>query len=460
MDLPFGLSAYRRDRGNLPELAVVNMFVEVAPTEPKQVALHSRPPLVQSTASVGTGVVGGIFKKDGVLSGDEFKVVGSQLFRANVLVGSITGSGHVSMAGNEIGLVVCAGADIHFYDGATLSAADFPDSADAAKVVALAGRFIAIRKDTGKFYWTEVLSNAVVAGILTFGGLAFATAENEPDKLVDMVVVDDKLALGGAGSVEFWAKTGDSLLPFSPIEGMVYEKGVRATGCMVNLDNSAVFQSPDYITYRAGNVPERISDAGIEERSAASATCSLFTWFFEGHEMLSMRLAAETVNYDAQSRQWCEFATYSETNWAASCAAKGPIFGSGLDGKTLAFGAYDNGELGDILERRFRAGMALDGGAVRLDNIRLRCNAGEGALTGDYTDPVIEMKLSRDAGKSWGNPRLCKLGAQGEYRKTVEWRALGMFDAPGILAEFRVTDNVAFRVSGVVANEPNGGRQR
>ena len=132
MDLAFGVSAYKRDRGNLPELPVVNMFVEATPTEPQQVSLISRPPLTGQGASVGTGVVRGIFKQDGVLDGDEFKVVGSQLFRDNVLVGTITGSGHVSMAGNEIGLAVCAGADIHFYNGTALGAADFPDSADVS----------------------------------------------------------------------------------------------------------------------------------------------------------------------------------------------------------------------------------------------------------------------------------------------------------------------------------------
>jgi hypothetical protein len=457
MELTYGLSAYKRDRGNFPELPVVNMFVEVAQTEPKGVALISRPPLAQLRASVGTGVTRGIYKKDGVLDGDEFKVVGSQLFRNNTLVGSITGSGFVSMAGNEIGLAICAGADIHFYNGTALGVADFPDDADVAKVIATGGRFIALRKDTGKFYWTDVLDNALVGGILTFGGLAFATAENQPDSLNDICVVDDKVALGGSECVEFWTRTGDDDLPYSPIEGMIYEKGVRATGCLLNFDNTAVFISGDNIVYRASNVPERISDTGIEERIAGSATCEMFTWFFEGHEILSIRLDSETVNYDANGGQWCEFATYGQDNWAASCAAKGPIFGSGIDGRTLEFGDYDDGELGSQLERRFRAGMPLDGGALRVDNIRLRCNAGQGALG---VEPVIEMRVSRDAGMTWGNWKPVKLGTQGKYRTLPEWRALGMFDAPGILAEFRCSDDVSFRVSGVNMNEPKGGRSR
>jgi hypothetical protein len=52
------------------------------------------------------------------------------------------------------------------------------------------------------------------------------------------------------------------------------------------------------------------------------------------------------------------------------------------------------------------------------------------------------------------------LGAQGAYRQVPEWRALGMFDFPGLLGECRVTDPVPFRVSAIKVNDPAGGRQR
>ena len=462
MELAFGVSAYQRDRGNLPELPVVNMFVEKAPTETKQIALQSRPPLVLSGQQQGVGPITGIFKKDGVFNGDTFVVSGGNLYRVGTgLLGPIAGSGHVSMAGNEIGLVINAGAGVYFYDGAALNLADFPDNANVCKVLELAGRFIALRSGTGVFYWTEVLANALVAGVLTFGGLAFATAENEPDQLVDAVVIDDKLILGGKETVEFWAKTGDNFLPFSPIEGLVYEKGVKATGCMAPFDNAAIFISNDGLVYRASNVPQRISDSGIEERLAGSATASIFPFFFEGHEFAAMRLDSETLVYDAQTQQWCEWATNGETNWAARCAAPGPIFGSALDGRTLDFGDDQHVELGGTLERRFRAGLPMDGGALSVNNLRLRTNPGHTTYsTGQYADPVVEMRYSRDGGFTWSEWRPSKLGSQGEFRRQVEWRALGMFDAPGVLVEFRVTDPVGFRVSGVAINEAGGGRSR
>lgn len=459
MNIDYGAAAYSRERGNLPELPLINMFVESAKTEPGQVCLQSRPGLEDNGVTSGAGPVAGIFQKDGVLSGDLFTVSAGNLYRAGVLVGAIGGSGTVSMAGNEIGLVINAGADVYYYDGTTLALADFPDNADVCKVYEIAGRFCAIRSGTQKRYWTETLETALVAGILTFNALDFASAENEPDQLIDACVVDDKEILGGRETIEFWSKTGDSDLPFSPIEGLVFEKGVKATGCLVPFDNTAVFVSGDGLVYRCSNVPQRISDAGIEERISGSATASLFTFFFEGHEFLCLRLDTCTMAYNGQTRQWCEFASDGETNWIARCAVPGPIFGSAVDGKTLAFGDTHS-DLDRVLERRFRAGIALDEGSVSIDNIRLRCNPGQASISGDYTDPVIEMRVSRDGGNSWGDWKPTKLGVQGAYRQRVEWRALGMFDDPGFLAEFRVTDPVAFRMSGVTVNNRGGGRAR
>jgi hypothetical protein len=463
MDLDFGVSAYKRDRGNLPELAVVNMFVESAVTEPKQVALQSRPGLIDNAVTSGAGPVKGIFQQDGVLSGALFTVSAGSLYSGGVSKGAIAGSGFVNFAGNEIGLAVNAGAGVYFYDGLAVGLADFPDAANVCKVMDIGGRFIAIRTDTGKLYNTEVLENALVAGVLTFGALAFATAEDEPDPLVDGVVVGRTVALGGSETVEFWQITGDSLLPLEPILGRAYTKGVRATGCMAEFDNSAVFVSTDNLVYRCDNEPMRISDPGIEERIAASTTCSIFTHFFEGHEFLHVRLDTETMVYDAQTQQWCEWATSGETNFIGQCAVSqngAPIFGSSLNGKTLAFGDVYT-DLDGPLERRFRAGKALDGGSLGVNNLRLRTNPGQTTyLAGQYADPVVEMAYSRDGGEEFSAYRSTKLGAAGKHRKQVEWRALGTFDAPGMLFDIRCTDPVPFRVSGVTVNEDGGGRSR
>ena len=133
------------------------------------------------------------------------------------------------------------------------------------------------------------------------------------------------------------------------------------------------------------------------------------------------------------------------------------MFGSD-NGKTLAWSA-DHVELGGTLERRFRFGFPLDNGGVIVSNLNIRCVPGNTPfLTGAYTDPAIEVRLSRNGGRTWGGWKQRTLGEQGQYRKRVQWRGLGQAARPGFLGEVRVSDPVPFRASGVTINEPYGGR--
>jgi hypothetical protein len=86
-------------------------------------------------------------------------------------------------------------------------------------------------------------------------------------------------------------------------------------------------------------------------------------------------------------------------------------------------------------------------------------------LAGQGSDPVMEVRLSDDAGQTWtdwedaeiGN---AAIGGTGMYRTLPEFRALGMYDFPGVMGECRVTDPVPIRISDVKFNTAHGGRQR
>lgn len=447
--MQFGLSSYERARGDLPGLPVVNMFAEEAPTEDGGVVLQSRPGLEDRDADMGAGPVKALFKRSGVLSGDLIGVSGGNIYRVTTSLGSLAGSGAVSIAGNEIGVMVTAGSTPRYYNGTTLADVAFPDAASVTKVLAGAGRFIFLRAASGQFYWTNALE-------ATVDPLDFATAESAPDLLLDALFVDDTLLLFGAETVEFWPNTGDDALPFQPLQGRVIEKGVKATGCAVQIgptfawvtnDNQVCLQDENTI----------LSNPGLEEKIEASASVALSTFLIGGVEFLSLRLDTETHVWSMRSRTWSKFESYGQTNWVPQCFAGG-VFGSSIDGATLAWGEGYT-DIGGVLTRLFRSGFPLNSGGVTVNNVQLRSNVGQTPfLTGDYTDPSVEMRLSRDAGQTWGNWRATSLGVQGQYRKKVQWRACGMASQPGLLAEFRVTDPIPFRASSVLVNEPWGGR--
>jgi hypothetical protein len=462
-DLAFGTSAYSRTRGSLPELPLINLFVEASPVSEKGVVLQGRPGLVAHGDPIGEGPIRALYHADGVVGGQTVTISGDEVYIGETLLDTIEGSGPVSFAASEDELLINAGGPIYRTDGLALTTVTFPDDADVSRLVDLAGYFIAIRKDTQQLYFSAVLDGT------SWDALDYTSAENEPDPLRDALVANDTLILFGSQTVEFHTKTGNPDAPFAPIEGRVFPKGVVGTGCAVKFDNGAAWIGsvgpvipgipPSLRVYTIGNIAEGISEPGIEERLTASSTWALWAFTFEGHEFLCVRLDSGTWLYDAQTKQWCEFASYGRGNWRVRCAVGG-LFGDDETGQlwTLGPGYVDDG---GPLEARFRAGVPMTGGAVIADNIRVSANVGETPdLTGYTAEPTVEMRTSRDAGRTWAGWRSVGLGAQGKYRTRVEWRRCGMFDDPGLLAEFRITDPVPRRFSAVSVNEKSGGRPR
>lgn len=447
--MQFGLSSYERGRGGLPELPVFNMFLEEAPTEERGLVLQSRPGLSDREADMGAGPVEQLFLRDLVLDSELYGVAGGYLYQDTTQIGAINGDGFCSIAGNEIGLMATQGASLYFYEGSTLAAVSFPDGADVAHVSVGGSRYWMVRKDTGKLYWTGALESDVDA-------LDFLTAESLPDRLLQTLWIDGGLIAFGSESVEFFQQTGDAELPLVPLTNMVFEKGLRATGCATAIGQTFAFvtNSNQVCFQRDDNV---ISNAGLEERIKASTTCRLFNFFIDGREFLGLRLDNEFQAWSINTGTWSTFTNYGLSNWLPKCYAAG-VFGSALDGRTLA---WNDGhvDLGGVLERKWRAGFPVNGGGLNVSNVRARVNVGQTPfLTGDYVEPQIEMRVSDDAGQTFDTWQSTDLGAQGNYREMPEWRAQGLAAWPGFISEFRVTDPVDVRVSDCLINEQYGGR--
>lgn len=442
--LDYGKGAYTRSRGNLPELPVINMFVEQSGSD--GIVMQSHKALVEE-AEVGPGPVRAKLQKDGVFGGDRFVISGSGFYRNDTLIGTINGSGVAYIIASDSEVVCGRGQTAYSYNGTNFQAIAFPDDANVVTATYTAGYFIFLREGTGKWYFSAI-GNA-----RSVDALDFATAENEPDRLLDILILDGVLILLGTESIEFWGATGDADLPYTPIQQRVFEQGVISTGCAVVVDNTFFWIGGDRITYRNGEVPQAISDDGIVERSQASGSHRLFLVEDERHKFLCQRHDLNTMLYDVTTQEWCERQSYGRTNWRA-----GPGLGDDETGKIWKLEGYV--DVDGVFERRFRAGSRLAGTAI-INNLRLTAEVGTtDYLSGTYTEPLIEMRDSRDAGNEWSEWEPVSLGAQGSYRERVEWRALGMFDDPGMLFEFRMTAPVGFRLSAVEANASGGGRSR
>ncbi len=448
-DFVYAVSAFERNRGGFPSLPLVNMLAEDVQTE-SMTALQSRPGLADSVLSMGEGPVRQLYHADGVLDNDIFGLSGSSLYRNSSLLGTVTGDSSVSFAGYSDTLFVNAGAEVALYDGSVLSSISFPDSADVSKIVVGASRLICLRSGTGRFYWSEPLGT-------TIDPLNFATAENSTDTLKDMLFSGDKLILFGAETVEFWQVTDDSSLPFSPLIGAVLPIGIKNTGAAVNFSktfawitnqNEICIGSPDVI----------ISEPELQLKIANSSEPVLWVFYVDDNEYLAVRTDTETWVYGARTQVWSQFTSRDSVNWLPRCYAN-RYFGRSDSGVLAKWLDDTYTDFDGPLERRFRAWAELTTEVLWLNNVVLRTNPGSTPyIVGLYTDPIVELRTSRDGGYEWQPWKQRTLGPQGKYRKKTFWSSLGQFSYPGVLVELRVTDPVPFRVSGLVLNEPFGGR--
>lgn len=424
------------------------MFIEPSQTEKNGIVLQSRPGLEDREQTLGDGPVRALFRRDLVLNTALFGVSGNTLYRDGLPIGTINGNGPVSMAGYGNFLFVAASGHLWGYDGSTLTQVAFPDNADVSHILIAGSRLVAVRKDTGQFYWTEPLGTEIDA-------LSFATAENQPDRALQLLFLNGILLIFGSETVEYWPLSGDPDLPFQVLQGQVIQKGIRATGCAVQIGSTFAWVSNENRVLLA-NEETVISNNGLQERIAASSTVNLWTFTVGGNEYIALRLDDETQIYDVKAQKWFEWKSYGYSNWVPRCFSD-DVFGSAYDGRTMRWsGGWQ--DLGGVLERRFRAGMVVEG-AASINDVQVTTNVGQTTyLSGDYADPVIEMRQSRDGGHVWQDWRAAHLGQRGEYRKSVQWRSLGMASRPSLLLEFRCSDPVDLRLSDVSVNNPRGGR--
>lgn len=455
--LPFGTGAYQRRAGRFPPFRLVNMFAEATPANANgPVALLSRPSL-QTHLDVGTGPIRGVFSQSGTFNGEILSVSGNKVYRTSTEVGTITGSENVRFATSGSQVLISTGAQLYLTDGSTVSGVAFPDGAQVSAVAFIAGYFVAVRKDSQKFYWSAVFNGA------SWDGLDFASAESSPDNLLDCWVIGDELWLLGANSTEVWVPSGDQDAPFVRVEGRLYDKGIFASGVAANVDNTLFWVTNEGFVARGDARPIRVSDHAIEEAISNSTELKAWAFTWQGHNFFVLLTDDGTFAFDAATREWCEFASYGFTKFRCHVGIdrdQTVIMGDDTMGRLWTFNdsAYYDGS--EPIQRVLTAALPTNA-PVSVDNILLDASVGQTIyLTGQGADPVAEMRVSRDAGNTWSGWRETSVGQQGEYRKRVIWRRCGAADEPGYLIEFRITDPAPWRVSGVRANEPLGGRSR
>jgi len=449
MKTPILGSSYVARSINAADNRMVNLFPEIVPEGGKEPAFLNRAPGLQFQQTIGTGPIRALWahQTNGsdfyVVSGTEFyKVTG--LTATPTLLGTVTGTGPVSIADNGTQIFLACNPNGFIYNEVTNVFAQItdPDFPGAATVGYLDGYFVFNEPNSQKVWVTQLLDGTSV------DPLDFASAEGSPDGLVAVNVDHREAWLFGTDSIEVWYDAGLADFPLTRIQGAFNEIGCVAAFSIAKLDNGLFWLGTDArgqgIVYRAnGYTGVRVSTHAIEYAIAQYGNISdavAYTYQQEGHAfyVLTFPTANATWVYDVSTQAWHERAGWNTalgefTRHRSNCQCN---FG----GNTVV-GDYENGNIYTLsldvyadnggIQKWLRSWRALPTGQNNLKrtaqhSLQLDCESGTGLVTGQGSDPEIMLRFSDDGGHTWSNEHLSKMGKIGEYYRRVFWRRLGM----------------------------------
>jgi hypothetical protein len=443
MKTPILGSSYVARSVNAADNRLVNLFPEIVPEAGKEPAFLNRAPGLKLEVAVGNGPIRGLW----VLAGNLHVVSGSQLYKvtpayAVTLIGTVSGSGPVSMADNGTQLFVACNGPSYIYNSLTnvFQQITDPDFPGAVTVGYLDGYFVFNEPNSQKIWVTALLEGTQV------DPLDFASAEGSPDGVVGIIVDHGQLWVYGTNSIEVWYNSGNVDFPFSRIQGAFNELGCAAAYSLAKMDNGLFWLGKDArgqgMVYRAnGYSGQRISTHAIEwhiQQYGDLSDAIGYTYQQDGHSfyVLIFPSADTTWVYDVATQAWHEragFANGDFTRHRSNCQA---FFGTKVmvgdyqNGNVYSFDLDDYSDNGSI-QKWLRSWRALPTGQNNLKrtahhSLQLDCESGTGLNLGQGSDPQVMLRWSDDGGHTWSNEHWVSIGKIGEYYRRAIWRRLGM----------------------------------
>lgn len=436
--IPLAIGAYQRADAFQRETLCVNFYLEKdeSGASPDKLLRLQRPGL--SFVSGAAGAVRGLFQQDGLLASATFGVWGDDLYRAPSGSTVFTSLGWVGegdrapFAANYEKLFLLSATVPFSYDGTDIDGIVMPDARQVQDIETLDNYLILFCPD-GRFYWLEPGSGTVDA-------LNFATAESAPDGGVAVRRLIDELWLFGKTTIEVWQLTGNQDAPFLRAGGRTMERGCMARDAVRRYDNSLVWPGDDGIVYRGSNVPQRISDHGIEERiRRRTGELSAMVLDHDGHKFYVLKIPGEgSFAYDAATQRWSHFL------WASGSphVSAGSLLGDEDLGRIYRFDPAKNTDDGEAMVRRLTGTVPLTGRGPRQDSLSIGIGA-----SGDF-----DVKVRWADGQEDYPEHYEELEVRAPYDVATLYR-LGAPEQPFRSFDILVDDNVKVRISGAMWGE-------
>jgi len=446
MKTPILGSSYVARSVNAADNRLVNLFPEIVPEAGKEPAFLNRAPGLKLLNTVGLGPIRGLwaFSSD---DGVGFVVSGTQLYKINnayaaTLIGSVSGTGPVSMSDNGTQLFIACNGPSYIYNNTTGGFGQItdPDFPGAVTVCYLDGYFVFNEPNSQRMWITQLLDGTSI------DPLDFASTEGSPDGLIAVASNFREVWAFGTNSIEVWYDTGATDFPLQRIQGAFNELGCAAPFSVAKMDNGLFWLGRDRrgqgIVYRAnGYTGIRISTHAVEwqiQQYADMSDAIGYTYQQDGHSfyVLVFPTANTTWIYDAATQAWHERAGFIDgafTRHRGNCQMafnNKILIGDFENGNVYAFDLDDFSDNGSI-QKWLRSWRALPTGQNNLKrtaqhSLQLDCETGVGLNDGQGSNPEAMLRWSDDGGHTWSNEHWASMGKIGQYYKRVIWRRLGM----------------------------------
>ena len=447
MQTPILGASYVARSINAANNRMVNLYPEATPDGGKTAAFLTRCPGLEFLQTVGTGPIRALWAHQ-TNGSNIFVVSGNEVYKldgmtaAPILIGTVTGTGPVSIADNGTQLFFACNPDSYIYNEVTnvFQQITDPDFPGAVTVGYLDGYFVFNEPDSQKVWVTALLDG------LSVDPLEFASTEGSPDGLVAINIDHREAWMFGTDSIEVWYDAGLVDFPLSRIQGAFNEIGCVAAFSVAKLDNGLFWLGTDArgqgIVYRAnGYTGQRISTHAIEYAIAQYGNISdaiAYTYQQEGHSfyVLTFPTGNATWVYDVATQAWHERAGWDNGAFIrhrSNCQCN-------FVGNTIV-GDFENGNIYKMtldvyadnggVQKWLRSWRALPSGQNNLKrtahhSLQLDCESGTGLATGQGDDPQVMLRWSDDGGHTWSNEHWSAMGKIGAYYQRVFWRRLGM----------------------------------
>lgn len=375
---------------------------------------------------------------------------------ALVILGSIEGSGRVSMADNGTQLMILVpGGKGYIYSIAgglvEITDADFRASGNPQYVVFIDGYF-ACSTDT-KAWIVSNLNNG-----LAWDALDFGTAESDPDIIVAPIVHGNQIFLTGSETTEGFQNIGGAGFPFQR-SNVFLDKGCYAPFSLISTNQRFFMigggknEQAAVWAYQGGQY-RKVSTIAIDnvlnDYSDAELTASFsLAWAKRGQYFVAFSFPDRTFVYNMTTETWHEQKSsianddgdYIQQRWRVNSLVSSYgyiIVGDAHDGRIGILDTDEYQEYGINIIRVFSTQPLFNQGlSFRIPMIELTLESGVG---NGVANPLVSMAISEDA-KRFDYERSRAIGAIGRFGQRCIWYKNGRVPRFAVF-RFRVSDPI------------------